>query len=258
MRLRSNGKKILVFSDPHQEVDKLDRIIAAENADINVCLGDWFDSFIYDSDDDCSRTTNFLADFLSKPNNYSLWGNHDVHYFFKSSLIKCSGYERRKWHIINQVLGKKKTSVTNKFQWHIWIEDFLCTHAGLHPLVIPAYCTLEGRCLQEYLDDESKMITNQIKAQVPYWAYNAGLSRGGSQRVGGLIWLDFDEEFQPIDGLKQMVGHTFRFRTQRVETHRSENVDDLTKANNICIDTGLNQYVTFTNGKMEIKNYIDL
>ena len=44
MKISSSNKKILIFSDPHQELDKVKKIIQAEKADINVCLGDWFDS----------------------------------------------------------------------------------------------------------------------------------------------------------------------------------------------------------------------
>lgn len=45
MKLTSKNKRILVLADPHQDVNKLDRIIKTEAADEVVCLGDWFDSF---------------------------------------------------------------------------------------------------------------------------------------------------------------------------------------------------------------------
>ena len=50
MKVSSENKKILIFSDVHQDINKLSKIISHESADINVCLGDWFDSFFFDSD----------------------------------------------------------------------------------------------------------------------------------------------------------------------------------------------------------------
>ena len=52
MKISSKKQKILILSDVHQDINRLDKIIKTENADINVCLGDWFDSFIYDESSD--------------------------------------------------------------------------------------------------------------------------------------------------------------------------------------------------------------
>jgi hypothetical protein len=37
---------------------------------------------------------------------------------------------------------------------------------------------------------------------------NVGASRGGYDRVGGPLWLDWSREFRPVAGLNQIVGHT--------------------------------------------------
>ena len=37
---------------------------------------------------------------------------------------------------------------------------------------------------------------------------HVGPSRGGYDRVGGPLWLDWSREFRPIAGLNQIVGHT--------------------------------------------------
>jgi len=69
--------------------------------------------------------------------------------------------------------------------------------------------------------------------------------------------LDFDREFQPIEDLKQIVGHTHR-RGGTIQQHHTEGFSNLTEANNLCIDCNVNQWLTITNGKMEIKSYRDL
>jgi hypothetical protein len=35
-----------------------------------------------------------------------------------------------------------------------------------------------------------------------------GRGRGGPARIGGLVWLDWNTEFTPIEGLNQIVGHS--------------------------------------------------
>ena len=52
MKISSKGNKILIFSDVHQSIEALIKIISHEKADINICLGDWFDSRFFDSDTD--------------------------------------------------------------------------------------------------------------------------------------------------------------------------------------------------------------
>ena len=80
MKINSKGNKILIFSDVHQSIETLNKIIAHEKADINVCLGDWFDSFFFDSDTDYKSTAIELREtFLTKSSNITLFGNHDLH-----------------------------------------------------------------------------------------------------------------------------------------------------------------------------------
>ena len=40
MKISSKDKKILIFADPHQEIDKVDDMLKHEAADINICLGE--------------------------------------------------------------------------------------------------------------------------------------------------------------------------------------------------------------------------
>ena len=47
MTFDSYRKKIVLLSDLHNNIEKFNKIIRHESADINICLGDWFDSFIW-------------------------------------------------------------------------------------------------------------------------------------------------------------------------------------------------------------------
>ena len=88
MTISSTDKKILIISDIHNNVDKLDKIIKAESADINLVLGDWFDSFEYDETHHYAKTAEYLMGYLSCPNNHTLFGNHDLHYFFYNFFLR--------------------------------------------------------------------------------------------------------------------------------------------------------------------------
>jgi hypothetical protein len=249
MKISSEKKKILIFSDVHQDINKLSKIISHESADINVCLGDWFDSFFFDSDTDYKSTAIELReDFLTKPNNITLFGNHDLHYFFNNKYTYCSGYENSKRDIIKEALGKDMNKVVDSFKWFVFIDEYLCTHAGLSNHFLPP--TIQNNeDVYEYLANQAndaniKTITDQL-----HWFYGAGKARGGTEKKGGLVWLDFDREFAPIEGLKQIVGHTYR---------KSGKVTEWRNTGNYCIDTDLNEWVTITNGKFETKNYKDM
>jgi predicted phosphodiesterase len=46
IKLDSKHKKIVIVADPHNDINKIDNIIKREDADINICLGDWYDSYM--------------------------------------------------------------------------------------------------------------------------------------------------------------------------------------------------------------------
>ena len=249
MKISSEKKKILIFSDVHQDINKLSKIISHESADINVCLGDWFDSFFFDSDTDYKSTAIELReDFLTKPNNITLFGNHDLHYFFNNKYTYCSGYENSKRDIIKEALGKDINKVVDSFKWFVFIDEYLCTHAGLSNHFLPP--TIQNNeDVYEYLANQANDANIKIRTDQLHWFYGAGKARGGTEKKGGLVWLDFDREFAPIEGLKQIVGHTYR---------KNNRVTEWRNTKNYCIDTNLSEWMTITNGKFETKNYKDL
>ena len=73
--------------------------------------------------------------------------------------------------------------------------------------------------------------------------------------MGGITWQDFREEFEPIDGLKQLVGHS---RRKKIEGHPLEGTINLEECDNLNIDCGLFEYLIISNGKLQIKKYADL
>lgn len=259
LKLSSNKQKIVIVADPHNNHKKLDTILKKEDGDINICLGDWFDSFHLDDPSDYTATATYLKDtFLPNPKNYTLFGNHDIHYLFKSPVCWCSGYEHWKYNAIDKVLGSDRGSIQEKFYWAIVVDDILLTHAGLDRRLLTPICDDSNEVIFKYLDESAKDANTKIKINERHWFYEAGYARGGRNKAGGIVWCDFNEEFQPIDELRQIVGHTNQYRTGRAAQYHREGFTNIVEANNICIDCNLSQYITITNGKMELKNYSDL
>lgn len=253
MNLSSANKRILILADPHQDAEKMERIIKAEAADEVVCLGDWFDSLFCNSRSHIEQTCNLLARFVCAPNRHTLWGNHDLHYFYPSGHSICSGYNKKNEAQINSCLGASKNVIADKFKWYIKIDDFLCTHAGLSPHHISPL--LDVKDVDSFLNREGEMASVKLKTGQYHWFYAAGQARNGRLKKGGIVWLDFDDEFEAVDGLKQIVGHTYSKAIHPPDEDRGLNPNDW---NDICIDCNLNQYLIIHNKKIEVKNYIDL
>lgn len=252
MEISSNKQTILLFSDVHQEIDKLEAILKKENYDIAVCLGDWFDSFYYNTEEDWEKTCAFLKKWLFKPNFYSCIGNHDIQYFFGNKTTICSGYYPKKDRLITERFGSFFPAIREKFLWYLWIDDFLCSHAGVNNYHFPPNLQVNKAGITKWLNEQIKFAEPALYNGGYHWLYGAGAARGGRQNIGGITWQDFDSEFQPISGLKQIVGHSSH---RTVLNHIEDGNVDLTKANDLDIDCHLNEYVTILNGNLTIKKY---
>ena len=222
-----------------------------------MCVGDFFDSFDYNSVSDVEKTCDFLRNWMFKDNFFSEFaGNHDLPYLYGNTYTFCSGYTKEKDGLITEILGKDLAAIRDKFKWYIWVDDYLCTHAGLHsyhlhPKVNPANKEQLTKWLEHREIEQSKL---HLESGGSYLTYRAGKARYGNQKYGGLTWLDCDGEFEPIDGLKQIFGHSYRRnnKIERVCDYPYESMD------NLCIDTNLNEYLIISNGKADIKKYADL
>jgi len=251
----SKDKRVLIVADPHQDMARLRHILGEEKYDLCLVLGDWWDSFDYDTDRDVRATCEVLKQHIYKPNFFTLFGNHDLHYLFDNKYTICSGYEGRKHKVIKSSLGNELGEIRDKFKWYFWIDDYLCTHAGIHQYHIPPMTELTKPGISAWLDDQAGFADRSIISDNYHWFYLAGAARGGRVNFGGITWLDFNREFKPIEGIKQIVGHT----TQKcVLNHIDDGNVDLTKSNDLCIDCNLVEYLIIEDGKLEVKKFKEL
>ena len=257
MNLDSTNKRILVVADPHQDMATLNKIIKHEDAAVTVCLGDYFDSFVYNTKAAVEATCKFLLKNVVKDNFITLIGNHDVPQLYDNQYASyCSGFSLDKKKLVLRALGSSYAAIRDRFKWYVWIDDFLCTHAGLHPCFLPYNQDLTSLALTGWLDGQVELANHALLTNQSHWFFRAGEGRGGNQKVGGLVWLDADVEALPIEGLSQLYGHTSH---HRILQHKDQDgLIDINDCTDIDIDCHLRQYLIIHDKKLQIKNTIDI
>lgn len=198
------GEPLLVVPDVHLRIEPLRSLLDAwSDSGPVVFLGDFFDDF-GDTRGRNREMAEFLKDeILPKPRHTVLMGNHDLHYSpWCPSELWCSGFHPDKKEAIGEVLGVEEFA---HFKWaHSW-GGILFTHAGLHPRLIPPLSSGKAEELSGWIGQSCvQAIANRDPSEP---LLRAGRARGGYQPVGGVIWMDA-REYQPIEGLRQIFGHT--------------------------------------------------
>lgn len=165
-----------------------------------------------------------------------LIGNHDLTYLTcyidKSALRKATEHWAN-WNCICGGFSRKGSEKFNKSVNEDWlfglelaakVGSFIVSHAGFHPMQFPNSEDLKKSIKKAVLEWRGDRAGGYLREECP-WISWCGKARGGKQAVGSPIWLDFHEEFQPIDGINQIVGHTRNphFYVQRNHTKFSKN-----------------------------------
>ena len=231
-RIRQPKAKTLIVPDVHERIGTLRRILAnlAGPDTPVVFLGDWFDSFDGVASS-MAETIGWLNDNTCNPLFTFLWGNHDLHYAYQMDGLRCSWYSGERDRMI------RAAGVDfGRFQFSVVVDGWLCTHAGVHPSLLPAL--RPGR-------DAARLHEQILAATAHPWVtvppiLQAGYTRGGRQPVGGITWLDWEAEFEPIPGIFQIVGHS-------EGDHPREKISPDSRS--ICIDARLRSFLWIDDGK---------
>lgn len=196
--------KTLIFSDIHLKHKRVQTVIdryEKESVDEIICLGDYFDDF-HDTPERNAETALWLKDFLARPKCLGILGNHELNYMYDKRIYVCSGFTQDKSDAINTVFD---TSDWDKLKVIHETQGYVLTHAGIsrevgdHPVKGWDYETFKSKC-EKALD--------RLKIGNVGPLFRAGQARGGFEPVGGINWCDFNYEFTPIPGVKQIFGHT--------------------------------------------------
>ena len=170
--------KTLVVGDLHGQIEIAK---AAIKKDMPVIfMGDYLDSYVRSVTDQVS-TLRYVLDAVEAGQARALIGNHEHSYITKG--MRCSGWD-----------GATELHVTHldlsPLEDYIWAEGFLLSHAGVSNRLLK-YMDIS---LEDYLAEEN--------------FYQIGRYRGGRDPVGGLFWCDWNQEFEEVPGIPQIVGHT--------------------------------------------------
>jgi hypothetical protein len=196
------------------------------------------------------ETVKWLKVNVHNPKYIFIWGNHDIHYAFPFDGAICSGWDRNKLAIVREHLTDNDH--WKKFKLLHWIEtpsgivvpepgnavkpqEWLLSHAGVHVSLLNAILGFDKQSLLA-LEEEAMWKLRYTQQITTFIA--AGRGRGGPARVGGVDWLDWTTEFQPISGLNQIVGHSFG-KEVRCKKNGARMPDSI----NYCVDTHLRHVV---------------
>jgi hypothetical protein len=263
--------KTLILPDIHNKWETAESIIQSETPDLTIFLGDYFDDF-GDNPTIIADCADWFHHSINQPKRIHLCGNHDVHYWFANNPdMRCSGYEQFKSMAINDLVKPEDWSKLKFF--HVLDDKWLLSHAGLHPHWVDPMTYRETGRVKTSLKKVAKMLEFQSEKFLISTSHNQihwfgvpGFSRCRSaQGAGGILWCDFGQEFRPIKGIDQIVGHT----PGREPRWKCLGADDFfidatgvcidydalaqNGSNNLCLDTHLRNYAVYEDGKLRVE-----
>lgn len=231
----------LIVPDVHEEIVKLKAILRHyDYVDWVVFLSDFMDAWA-GLTWQTHEMVKWLAENVRNPKYTFLWGNHDLSYAFPH--YECSGFDKNKLEIVQRHLNDNDhwkrfklfhwigTPANDEERGNVPSNEWLISHAGIHPSLLNPILGFDKQSLLA-LEEEAMWKLRYCQQVTSLLA--PGRGRGGYARVGGVVWLDWNSEFVPINGLNQIVGHSF------AENVRTKNIPDST---NYCIDTALRHVV---------------
>jgi hypothetical protein len=204
---------IIAIGDIHNHWVEAEQIASLYDKTHRVIfLGDYFDDF-GDTAQDAIQTAQWLKESLDKPNRIHLMGNHDINYSYLNNtkdssghhqnIYSCSGYDLKKDDAIARVMTE---SDWDKIKFAHFENGFWMSHAGFHPWLFEhAIKGMSNEFINECLAKATEDYLN--RTWNPYIGA-VGHCRGGTNKTGGILWLDDYRESEVISNFKQVFGHT--------------------------------------------------
>ncbi len=218
--------------DVHEEIDSLLYVLDKYSyVDHFVFSGDYLDSHRSTRGDyhNALRVMATIKPLLDDPKYTFLLGNHDVPYAF--GIHSCSGYNYMKKVEVNQIITREDWK---KFKLHTIVDNWVISHAGFNKHFADPIYGLSELGLSIITDKALNSIHDGRETPL----CGAGYSRGGSQRVGGVTWQDFRDEFKPIAGMNQLFGHTAGHNVRNIIMPNKKDANSI----NYCYDVIKDDY----------------
>jgi hypothetical protein len=216
--MNHTAQRCLVIPDVHQDIAWVERILARETDwDRVVFLGDYFDSRLPPQlRANLSETCEFLDKTRADlgPRAVFLLGNHDIQYL---EAVNGRGTCRAQRHLRYKCGAAYSHSaakvISKKLSADFWagarlavsVNGWLLSHAGVAPVHWPK-CSTPAESLSAF-DATCRTVLKTLRT-ASHPLLQAGEVRGGDAPVGGVTWLDWDDEFTDELSFPQLVGHT--------------------------------------------------
>jgi hypothetical protein len=171
-----------------------------------VFLGDYLDPYMQISKKDLIGNLLAIIDFKTQhPDDVVLLlGNHDVHYFVDEAEVG-SRFDLNIAPDASDIF----TSNYDLFQLALQDETCIFTHAGI----------AHSWFVEDFKGDFDSDIAQQLNNPQPQQLqalFSCGVMRSGSAAVGGILWADVRELYEPLQGYTQIVGHN---RVRNITSH---------------------------------------
>lgn len=232
--------KTVVIGDLHHKTRWVEDFLKSQEPyDEVVFVGDYFDDF-GDNAFTATGTALWLRESLQHANRIHLIGNHDLPYALDvwNELYYCPGYTKEKKAAINDIMTPM---LWDKIVGAYYTQGYLISHAGfdatlvMHPVL--------GMPTPEELVKQANIGLLEARKGNRHKLYLAGY-RMATNDIGGIIWSDWNNEYVPIHGIPQIVGHTpgHGIRTLQVNKEQSD----------YCVDCNTAMVLVITDGKLSI------
>lgn len=215
-----SAQRCLIIPDVHQGIGWVERVLAREQeADRIVFLGDYFDSRRPATQRAGIAETCVYLDALRVrlgERAIFLLGNHDVQYLEARAACLARRTPRRlRYHCGAAFSHSAAKRIAKDLSPEFWavarlfvsVDGWLLSHAGVAAAHWPLRATPADslRAFDEACAAALETITAPLAAHP---LLGAGRVRGGDAEVGGVTWLDWDDEFADELPFPQIVGHT--------------------------------------------------
>lgn len=243
--------KILIIPDVHERYWRMMDILAFYESEVDsvVFLGDYFDSFD-EPFGNFMQMCSFLKENASNPKYTFLLGNHDVQYFARENYF-CSGYNPQKHEYIKKHLGFY--FFLDNFSFIHREGKYVFSHAGVHESFFMPFISAEDQFVKMNADIKECLVRG-----IPCPLLDAGRGRGGRNSVGGVTWLDWNEEYEPLSvDFNQIVGHTRQRNTNYGTALKTRQDYDFVDRCDFCVDNDLSVGVILNTKNHTISFYDD-
>lgn len=235
--------RILILPDLHNRIATHQAIIDQEQADRVLHLGDYWDDW-----GDGPHHARLTAEWVRERIRFGdilLLGNHDIWYLYKYQHHRCPGNDWRKENAIDTTLTHKDTQAFLLFYW--LRSDLLATHAGLAGPWVPQGTT--KRNMHGVVEEQLSEAETRVKyGDTHPLIHCCSQVRGGWHKVPGVLWQSW-EEFAPVPGLSQIVGHTPAAEPRILRAFGGTNY---------CIDTHSRHYAVLEeDGKIYVRSVLE-